>query len=146
MERKRAEGGIMGKNPVQAIEDWFGERTALRRAFGSPGLTQAVHFCDLLMLEFEAEAYRLAVALGEVDRRAGEPRPVLWYPEEEMRADMALAKRYAKAFELAKLNLTDGSAGEMGWDTVQSIAAAEAVTPKTTVKADAAQGGRRDVG
>lgn len=116
------DGGLMGKNAVQSLKDWFGMRTPLRRTYGSPGLTRAVDLCDSLEKMFLDEAAQAKILEDTVWER--------------------IAMRYAEQFEQRKFNLTDGAAGESGWDTERAIEAAEAVTPKPTYRMEG--GGKGD--
>lgn len=156
------DGGLMGKNPVQALRDWFGERGALRRSYGHVGLTRAVDLCDEYVYQFNEEKQlaedtikelenqlkELKVGLAEIQKKGisdhdeyKEHTKMYNLEIQEIRQEIAerkewkrIAEQYAELFKTRKINLTDGASGDGGWDTQRAIEAAEAVTPKTNMK------------
>lgn len=118
---------------MKALREWFGDRSALRRAYGSPPLTEAVQLADQMAAFFDEEG---------ADHNAALSGPALQGLErvwlEKARDEAA---RMGARFRLGRANLTDGSASLDGWDTDKSIEGAGAVSPKGTTRFDQSNGG-----
>lgn len=61
----------LGKSPLDALREWFGQRVSLRRTFGDPRLTKAFVLCEILEEDLKIPGMK---ALGEklLHGRAGE--------------------------------------------------------------------------
>jgi hypothetical protein len=81
----------IGKTPLDALREWWGERIALRRTHGDPKLTKAFILCDYLESDLKIPGMKV---LGEklLHGRAGE---LGWDTDTSIRAIEAASEKGA---------------------------------------------------